>query len=57
MSAFDVVEDFTCFRSSPSTPPVTNLRMHPIMAELIQPHGGLNEPICRTVPQEETEIF
>jgi sulfate adenylyltransferase len=27
------------------------------MADLIPPHGGLAEPICRTVPANETESF
>jgi len=27
------------------------------MADLIQPHGGMSEPICRTVPQEEIAEF
>ncbi len=27
------------------------------MADLIQPHGGLTEPICRTVPAGEVESF
>lgn len=27
------------------------------MAELIAPHGGLSEPVCRTVPEAEIESF
>ncbi len=27
------------------------------MADLIPPHGGLSEPVCRTVPQDEIESF
>lgn len=27
------------------------------MADLIQPHGGMSEPICRSVPQEEIAEF
>lgn len=27
------------------------------MADLISPHGGLSEPVCRTVPAEETAAF
>lgn len=27
------------------------------MADLIQPHGGLREPVCRTVPASEVEAF
>ena len=27
------------------------------MADLIPPHGGLGEPICRTVPANEIESF
>ncbi len=27
------------------------------MADLIPPHGGLTEPVCRTVPTEETDSF
>ncbi|REJ91042.1 MAG: sulfate adenylyltransferase [Planctomycetota bacterium] len=27
------------------------------MADLIAPHGGLNEPVCCTVPADETESF
>jgi sulfate adenylyltransferase len=27
------------------------------MADLIAPHGGLSEPVCRTVPDEEIESF
>jgi sulfate adenylyltransferase len=27
------------------------------MADLVPPHGGLSEPVCRTVPAEETSSF
>jgi sulfate adenylyltransferase len=27
------------------------------MADLVPPHGGLSEPVCRTVPQAEIEEF
>ncbi len=27
------------------------------MADLVPPHGGLSEPVCRTVPTEETATF
>ncbi len=27
------------------------------MADLVPPHGGLTEPVCRTVPAEETAAF
>jgi sulfate adenylyltransferase len=27
------------------------------MADLVPPHGGLSEPVCRTVPAEETAAF
>src|SRR4029077_5815321 len=27
------------------------------MADLVSPHGGLSEPVCRTVPSEETAAF
>ncbi len=27
------------------------------MADLVPPHGGLSEPVCRTVPLEETAAF
>ena len=27
------------------------------MADLIPPHGGLTEPVCRTVPPNEVESF
>jgi sulfate adenylyltransferase len=27
------------------------------MADLVPPHGGLAEPVCRTVPAEETKTF
>src|SRR3984957_9311057 len=27
------------------------------MADLIPPHGGLSEPVCRTVPANETQAF
>jgi sulfate adenylyltransferase len=27
------------------------------MADLIPPHGGLTEPVCRTVPTNEIEAF
>src|SRR5580704_6292730 len=28
-----------------------------MMADLIPPHGGLSEPVCRTVPAQEIESF
>jgi len=31
--------------------------MRTTMADLIQPHGGMNEPICRTVPPEQVDEF
>ena len=27
------------------------------MADLIPPHGGLSEPVCRTVPASEAQAF
>ena len=27
------------------------------MADLVPPHGGLSEPVCRTVPADEAAAF
>src|SRR5271163_1434697 len=42
--------------SSPQSPHTTRAK-NATMTHLLPPHGGVPEPVCRTVPADEVESF